>query len=222
MGEAAGLASWVAAVPLMAQGYHAEMASRARDLREHATIYPPQDRIFHALELTSFDAVKVVILGQDPYHGAGQAHGLAFSVPEGVTPPPSLRNILKEVAQDVYAGRLPSPATDLSRWARQGVLLLNAILTVEAGKPGSHEALGWLALTDAIIAALSARQARLVFMLWGRFAQSKRDKIDDRRHLVLTAPHPSPLSAHRGFFGSGHFSGANAYLEAHGQTPIRW
>ncbi len=191
-------------------------------MRAERTIYPPEGCVFAALELVPFDAVKVVILGQDPYHGENQAHGLAFSVPDGVRLPPSLRNILKEVAQDVGTSAGSVVSTDLTGWATQGVLLLNAILTVEAGQPGSHRALGWLALTDALIEALSEGREHLVFMLWGQFAQSKQGKIDGRRHLILTAPHPSPFSAYRGFFGSGHFSRANAYLEAHGREPIRW
>jgi uracil-DNA glycosylase len=214
------LTSWVSTVRLMAQGYHLRMLSRVRELCENHIIYPPHDSVFAALELVSFDAVKVIILGQDPYHGPNQAHGLSFSVPAGVSAPPSLRNILKEVAQDVGPSALAS--TDLTPWATQGVLLLNAILTVEAGRPGSHSELGWLALTDGIIEALSEGREHLVFILWGRFAQSKQTAIDNRRHLVLTAAHPSPFSAHRGFFGSRHFSRANAYLELHGREPIQW
>jgi uracil-DNA glycosylase len=214
------LTSWVAAVRLMAEGYHTKMLDRVCRLREDRTLYPPADRVFAALELVPFHAVKVVILGQDPYHGEHQAHGLAFSVPEGVPEPPSLRNVFKEVARDAGSSSLES--TDLTRWAVQGVLLLNAILTVEAGKPGSHRDLGWLALTDGIIEALSAGREHVVFMLWGRFAQSKQSQIDARRHLILTAAHPSPFSAHRGFFGSGHFSKANAYLQEHGHEPILW
>jgi uracil-DNA glycosylase len=198
------------------------MLEKVKAFRKLHTIYPPEDRVFYALQRTPFDAVKVVIVGQDPYHGPCQAHGLAFSVPEGIKAPPSLRNIFREVAEDVYNGELPSDSTDLSRWAEQGVLLLNASLTVEAGAAGSHADLGWTALTDAIIAQLSERRDHLVFLLWGRYAQSKKPLIDAQRHLVLTAPHPSPLSAYRGFFGCRHFSQANAYLEAHGRAPIAW
>jgi uracil-DNA glycosylase len=220
--EETALASWVAAVPLMAEGYHKQLLSRVDELRKECTIYPPKGRVLAVLELVPFDAVKVVILGQDPYHGENQAQGLAFSVPEGVAMPPSLRNIFREVGRDVGMRQSSHPSTDLTRWTTEGVLLLNTILTVEAGKPGSHRELGWLALTDAIIQSLSEGREHLVFMLWGRFAQSKQDRINHRRHLILTAAHPSPLSAHRGFLGSGHFSAANAYLQAHGQEPIRW
>jgi uracil-DNA glycosylase len=178
--------------------------------------------VLRALEAIPFGAVRVVIVGQDPYHGDGQADGLAFSVAEEVQAPPSLRNIFREIADDIYGGDPPDLSTDLSRWAEQGVLLLNASLTVEAGKAGSHRKLGWMRLTDAIIKCLSAQRRHLVFMLWGRFAQSKVPLIDDGRHLILEAPHPSPLSAYRGFFGCGHFSRANAYLVEHGRTPITW
>jgi len=216
------LGTWESAVPLMSAGYHHEMLARTEALRDSSTIYPPTDRVLFALEALAFDDVKVVIVGQDPYHGPGQADGLAFSVPDEVKAPPSLRNILKEIGDDVYGGDPPARSTDLSHWARQGVLLLNASLTVEGAKAGSHRKLGWLALTDDIIAQLSARRDHLVFLLWGRYAQSKRDAIDGRRHLVLEAPHPSPLSAYRGFFGCRHFSKANAHLQEHGMAPIIW
>jgi uracil-DNA glycosylase len=216
------LASWTAAVPMMGEGYHEEVLQRVNALRAGQTIYPARERVVHALRLLPFGRVKVVIVGQDPYHGAGQADGLAFSVPEGVPAPPSLRNILQEVAEDVYGGAPPTFPTDLTRWARQGVLLLNASLTVEAGRAGSHRHLGWMALTDAIIAQLSADREHLVFMLWGRFAGSKRALIDGHRHLVLEAPHPSPLSAYRGFLGCRHFSKANAYLAHFGLAQIVW
>jgi uracil-DNA glycosylase len=216
------LISWVSAVRLMAEGYHTQMLAKVGKLRADRVIYPPEGSVFTALELVPFDAVKVVILGQDPYHGENQAHGLAFSVPDGVRTPPSLRNIFKEVARSGGEAASPSCSTDLTRWATQGVLLLNAILTVEARRPGSHSELGWLALTDNIIEALNAGREHLVFMLWGQYAQSKQDKIDGHRHLILAAAHPSPFSAHRGFFGSDHFSKANSYLEAHGRIPIRW
>lgn len=220
--EMSHLNTWIESVPLMQQGYHQELLDKVDALRDGKTIYPPPEQVLYALEVTPFDAVKVVIVGQDPYHGAGQAHGLAFSVPEEVKAPPSLRNIFKEIAQDVYDGTLPTDNTDLSRWAEQGVLLLNASLTVEAGNAGSHSKLGWMALTDGIIANLSNRREHLVFMLWGRFAQSKAELIDGDRHLILEAAHPSPFSAHRGFFGCAHFSKANAYLRAHGEAPIVW
>ena len=214
--------TWLDAVPLLREGYHESLLARVEALRVAATIYPPREQVFRALELTSFDAVRVVLLGQDPYHGPGQAHGLAFSVPEGCKTPPSLRNIFKEIAADVYGGDAPPFSTDLTRWAEQGVLLLNATLTVEAGKAGSHQALGWQALTDQIVETLSRAREGLVFILWGRHAQAKRALIDPARHLLLEAAHPSPLSAHQGFFGCRHFSQANAYLAARGTTPIRW
>jgi uracil-DNA glycosylase len=216
------LETWETRVPLLAEGYHREMLATVDELRQTTTIYPPPGRVFYALAMTPFHAVRVVIVGQDPYHGPGQADGLAFSVPEVVKAPPSLRNIFKEVQRDVYDGQPRSFSTDLTRWAKQGVLLLNASLTVEAGKAASHRDLGWHRLTDQIIAQLSAGRESLVFMLWGSHAQSKRPLIAAPRHLVLEAPHPSPLSAHRGFFGCGHFSQANAYLVAHGHAPIVW
>jgi len=215
-------ANWTAAIPRLQAGDHQALSATVARLRQEQTIYPPQAQLFTALELTPFAAVKVVLLGQDPYHGPGQAHGLAFSVPEGVKPPPSLRNIFKEVSADVYGGNPPDFSTDLSRWAEQGVLLLNTVLTVEAGRAGSHRSLGWQALTDQIVAQLSRQREHLVFMLWGNQAQAKRPMLDPARHLILEAAHPSPLSAHRGFLGCGHFSQANRYLTAHGLSPIRW
>lgn len=184
------------------------------------TLYPPADQVFRALELTPFDAVKLVILGQDPYHGPGQAHGLSFSVQDGVKLPPSLVNIYKELEQDVGISR-PTHG-DLSAWARQGVLLLNSVLTVEQGNAGAHQGKGWESFTDAVIERLNRERDQLVFMLWGSYAQKKGQFIDRDRHCVLQAPHPSPLSAHRGWFGSGHFSAANVYLRGTGQTPIDW
>jgi uracil-DNA glycosylase len=207
---------------MMQAGYHEQLLEEVNALRRSSVIYPPPGRVLRALEAIPFGAVRVVIVGQDPYHGDGQADGLAFSVAEEVQAPPSLRNIFREIADDIYGGDPPDLSTDLSRWAEQGVLLLNASLTVEAGKAGSHRKLGWMRLTDAIIKCLSAQRRHLVFMLWGRFAQSKVPLIDDGRHLILEAPHPSPLSAYRGFFGCGHFSRANAYLVEHGRTPITW
>ena len=183
-------------------------------------MYPAGGNIFAAFDATPFDQVKVVIVGQDPYHGPGQANGLAFSVSPGVRMPPSLLNIFKEVQVETGA---PIPADgDLSRWARQGVLLLNSTLTVRAHQPRSHASIGWEPFTDAAIDALNRRRNGLVFMLWGADAIRKGRNIDHTRHLVLTSPHPSPLSAHRGFFGNGHFSAANQYLSAHGQAPITW
>lgn len=183
-------------------------------------VYPPGARIFAALDGTPFDAVKVVILGQDPYHGPGQAHGLCFSVLPGVATPPSLENIFKEIERDLGIAR-PDHGC-LLPWARQGVLLLNAVLTVERGQAGSHQGKGWETFTDACIEALNREREHLVFLLWGSYAQAKGKLIDRQRHLVLKAPHPSPLSAHRGFLGCGHFSRTNAYLRGRGQTAIDW
>jgi uracil-DNA glycosylase len=220
--ESPYLDTWQAHIPLMAAGYHRDLVAKVDVLRQNVTVYPPPERVFYALKTTPFDTVQVVIVGQDPYHGPGQADGMAFSVPDGVKAPPSLRNIFKEIQRDVYDDQPRSFSTDLSRWATQGVLLLNAALTVEAHQAGSHKNLGWHALTDQIIAQLSSERDHLVFLLWGSHAQSKRDLIDAAHHLILEAPHPSPLSAYRGFFGCGHFSQANAYLAAHGGTPIVW
>jgi uracil-DNA glycosylase len=184
------------------------------------TIYPPGALIFNAFRHAPFEAVKVVVLGQDPYHGPGQAHGLSFSVPDGVPPPPSLQNIYKELERDLG---IPRPSTgNLTPWAEQGVLLLNAVLTVEQAKPGSHQNRGWEEFTDAAIASLAEDRDGLVFLLWGAYAQAKGRVIDNRRHCVLRAPHPSPLSAHRGFLGCGHFSAANRYLQGRGVKPINW
>ena len=186
-------------------------------------IYPPHGQRLAALELTPLDAVKVVILGQDPYHGPGQAHGLCFSVLPGVRVPPSLQNIYKEIEADLG---LPRPAHGtLTRWAQQGVLLLNNALTVEDGRAGSHQNLGWEAITDAAVAAVAAGPNPCVFMLWGAHAQKKATRVpglNGGQHLVLKAAHPSPLSAHNGFFGCRHFSQANAFLEAHGRKAIDW
>lgn len=190
------------------------------ELRAGKTIYPPPKQIFSALDATPFDNVKVVILGQDPYHGPGQAHGLCFSVQPGVPIPPSLRNMYLEIQNDL--GIAMPRHGHLTRWAEQGVLLLNAVLTVEQGLAGSHQGKGWEGFTDAVIDHLNREREGLVFMLWGSYAQAKGRLIDPRRHLVLKAPHPSPLSAHRGFLGCRHFSIANAYLEEHGQAPIDW
>lgn len=189
-------------------------------------IYPPQSEVFNALTLTPFHTVQVVIIGQDPYHGPNQAHGLAFSVPQSTRVPPSLKNICTEIQRDVEPwNAMPHhrpPHGCLVSWAQQGVLLLNAVLTVEAGKPGSHAQNGWEQFTDAVIHYLNDRHEGLVFLLWGSSAQKKAAFVDTRRHLVLVAPHPSPLSAYRGFIGCGHFSKANNYLLAHGKKPIDW
>ena len=185
-----------------------------------ARIYPPGRDIFAAFDATPFDAVKVVILGQDPYHGAGQAHGLCFSVLPGVPVPPSLLNIYKELERDT--GFIRPDHGCLLPWARRGVLLLNSVLTVEDGKPGSHQGRGWEGFTDHVVDVLNRECEQLVFLLWGSYAQKKGAVIDGRRHRVLKAPHPSPLSAHRGFLGCGHFSAANQYLGRCGKTPIDW
>lgn len=188
--------------------------------RNGATVYPPGPLIFNALDSTPFDQVKVVILGQDPYHGPGQAHGLCFSVREGVPPPPSLVNIFRELVDDLKVA--PPACGNLQRWAEQGVLLLNAVLTVERGRAGAHQGKGWERFTDRIVAELNDHRDGLVFLLWGSYAMRKGAGIDRSRHLVLTAPHPSPLSAHRGFFGCRHFSRTNDYLQRNGKEPIRW
>lgn len=183
--------------------------------------YPPGKLIFNAFNQTAVDQVKVVIIGQDPYHGQGQAHGLSFSVPEGIALPPSLINIYKELQTDL--GIPPKPNGDLTSWARQGVLLLNATLTVRASQAGSHQNKGWEVFTDAVITKLTAKNSGLVFMLWGGYAKKKGKKIDANKHCVLTSGHPSPLSANRGYwFGNKHFSKANNYLIAQGKTPISW
>ncbi|NVJ61247.1 MAG: uracil-DNA glycosylase [Gammaproteobacteria bacterium] len=182
-------------------------------------IYPSANNVFNAIKLTELDKTKVVILGQDPYHGPGQAHGLAFSVPDGIKHPPSLRNIFKELSTDLNAN-IPTSG-NLSNWAKQGVLLLNTVLTVEQGLAHSHKDKGWETFTDRLIHKLSEHANHLVFMLWGSHAQKKQPLID-ARHTILKAPHPSPLSAHRGFFGCKHFSQANQALQNHNQPPINW
>ena len=183
-------------------------------------IFPPEPLVFNAFNHTPFEQVRVVIIGQDPYHGEGQAHGLSFSVPEGIKPPPSLVNIFKEIESDL--GVAMSGLGDLTPWANQGVLLLNAMLTVEQASAGSHQKKGWEAFTDAAIAALNAEREGLVFLLWGGYAQKKCKAIDQTKHLVLQSAHPSPLSVYRGFYGSKPFSQINQYLTARGQTPIQW
>ncbi|MCA6129077.1 uracil-DNA glycosylase [Thalassolituus oleivorans] len=183
-------------------------------------IFPPEPLVFNAFNHTPFEQVRVVIIGQDPYHGLGQAHGLSFSVPEGIKPPPSLVNIFKEMESDL--GIAMSGHGDLTPWANQGVLLLNAMLTVEQANAGSHQKKGWEAFTDAAIAALNAEREGLVFLLWGGYAQKKCKAIDQTKHLVLQSAHPSPLSVYRGFYGSKPFSQINQYLTARGQTPIQW
>ncbi len=185
------------------------------------TIYPAGKNIFNAFELTHFNDLKVVILGQDPYHGAGQAHGLSFSVLPGVKPPPSLVNIFKEIRSDIGI-QMPSDFGDLAHWAKQGVLLLNAALTVRAGEPFSHAKSGWAQFTDAVIQKISEEKENVVFLLWGKFAQEKQSLIDENSHHVLTAAHPSPFSADKGFFGCKHFSKTNELLVKDGKAPIDW
>ncbi len=184
------------------------------------TIYPPGGLIFNAFNTTPFDEVKVVILGQDPYHGTGQAHGLSFSVPKGIPPPPSLINIYKELKEDIG---MPIPSHgNLTHWAEQGVLLLNASLTVRANEPMSHAKIGWAEFTDGVISKVSTLKEHAVFMLWGKFAQEKQALVDETKHLVLKAAHPSPFSADKGFFGCKHFSKANDWLISKGIAPIDW
>jgi uracil-DNA glycosylase len=190
------------------------------ELAAGKTIFPPQGAWFRALELTPLDKVRVVILGQDPYHGPGQAHGLCFSVPPGVRPPPSLVNIYKELGRDLGLPRPPHGF--LEHWARQGVLLLNSVLTVEMAKAASHSKKGWEPFTDAIIARVNDKAEPVVFMLWGAYAHKKAANVDGRRHLLLKAAHPSPLSAHAGFLGCKHFSQCNAFLVSNGLPPIDW
>ena len=200
--------------------YFAELTDFVRAEYKSYRIYPPGSQIFNAFNLCPFDKVKVVIIGQDPYHGPGQAHGLCFSVNDGVPFPPSLRNIFKEVNADTGA---PIPQSgNLTRWATQGVLLLNATLTVREHSAGSHQRRGWETFTDAVIRIISEQKSKVVFILWGAYAQSKASLIDSSRHLVLRSVHPSPLSAHAGFFGNHHFSLANDYLVRNGFTSIDW
>lgn len=200
--------------------YFEKLTGFVREEYAAKTIYPPAKLIFNAFDICPFDKVKVVIVGQDPYHEPGQAHGLCFSVTDGVQIPPSLVNIYKEIEDDL--GKPAPRSGDLTRWARQGVLLLNATLTVQAHRAGSHQGKGWEEFTDAAIRHLAEERDHLVFILWGAYAQKKGAAIDANRHLVLKSPHPSPLSAHRGFFGNRHFSKANEYLLAHNREPIDW
>lgn len=217
--------SWRAALAPVLQSTQTQQLLRFLDAEEASgkRIYPPHDSRFRAFALTPLEAVKAVVLGQDPYHGAGQAHGLAFSVPEGVKVPPSLVNIYKELASDIGGAR-PGHG-NLEHWADQGVLLLNTSLSVEDGRAGSHQNKGWEAITDAAIAAVAARDEPSVFLLWGNHARRKAKRVPgllDGRHLVLTSAHPSPLSARNGFFGCRHFSQANAFLQANGRGTIDW
>ncbi len=206
--------------PEFEKEYFIKLTEFVRSEYSRTTVYPPAKQIFNAFDQCPFDKTKVVIIGQDPYHGPGQAHGLCFSVAEGVPNPPSLQNIFKEILSDL--GK-PMPANgDLTRWARQGVLLLNATLTVQAHQAGSHQRKGWEEFTDAAIRHLAEEREHLVFILWGAYAQKKGAFIDRSKHLVLTSAHPSPLSAYNGFFGNKHFSRANEYLKAHGIAEIEW
>lgn len=202
--------------------YFKNLAQRVKEeySDKSKNIYPPGNKIFAAFDACPFNDTKVVIIGQDPYHGAGQANGLCFSVNPGIKMPPSLVNIMTEVSQDTGVG-MPQDG-NLKRWADQGVLLLNSTLTVREGMAASHSGIGWEEFTDAVVEKLNNEKENLVFLLWGSHAIKKGEKIDRNKHLVLTSPHPSPLSAHRGFFGNHHFSRANEYLIAHGKTPIKW
>ncbi|MBR1681756.1 MAG: uracil-DNA glycosylase [Bacteroidaceae bacterium] len=202
------------------QPYFEQLTAFVRQEYAAGPCYPPGSKIFNAFNTTPFDRVKVVILGQDPYHEPGQAMGLSFSVPEGVALPPSLRNIYGEIQQEL--GTPPPASGDLTRWAQQGVLLLNATLTVRRGQAGSHQGRGWETFTDAAIRALAREREHLVFLLWGSYAGQKAQFIDSARHLVLRSAHPSPLSAYRGFFGNHHFQLCNDYLIQHGIVPIEW
>ena len=200
--------------------YFEQLTNFVRDAYTHHQIFPPAKLIFNAFDLCPFDKVKVVIIGQDAYHGLGQAHGLSFSVNENIPLPPSLKNIYQEIRSDL--GIQPLSHGNLERWAKQGVLLLNATLTVQTDLAGSHQKKGWETFTDSAIKAVAEEKEHVVFLLWGNYAQQKAQYIDRTKHLVLTAVHPSPLSAHRGFFGCKHFSQANQYLKEHGLEPINW
>ncbi len=202
--------------------YFSALTTFVKEEYRTATIYPHPKNIFRAFDLCPFEKVKVVILGQDPYHGEHQANGLAFAVEDTTRIPPSLQNIFKEIQTDLGGEAQPPKDGNLTHWAKQGVLLLNATLTVRAHAPGSHQAHGWEKFTDAVVRALSEEREHLVFMLWGKYAKAKGAHIDRRKHLVLEAAHPSPFSAHTGFFGCKHFSRANEYLVAHNELPIRW
>lgn len=200
--------------------YYQELQAFVQKRRAEVRVFPEEKNVFTALELTPFESVKVVILGQDPYHGFGQAHGLSFSVQKGTPLPPSLKNIYKELQEDI-GGELPTEG-DLSHWAKQGVLLLNTVLTVEEGNANSHKGMGWERLTNRLIESLNGLKLPVIFILWGKPAQDKEKLITNPNHVILKAPHPSPLSAYRGFFGSKPFSKVNDILIQQGQTPIRW
>ena len=204
----------------MQKDYYQELQAFVQKRRAEVRVFPEEKNVFTALELTPFESVKVVILGQDPYHGFGQAHGLSFSVQKGIPLPPSLKNIYKELQEDI-GGDLPTEG-DLSHWAKQGVLLLNTVLTVEEGNANSHKGMGWERLTNRLIESLNELNHPVIFILWGKPAQDKEKLITNPNHVILKAPHPSPLSAYRGFFGSKPFSRVNDILIQQGQTPIRW
>ncbi len=219
---------WEETIPLMNQGYHKKLVEKAyRHESNREKVFPPRELVFNAMRITSFDGLRVVIIGQDPYFNehpklGPEAHGLCFSVKEGIPHPPSLRNIFKEVNETVYQGRKQTMSSDLTRWAKQGVLLLNASLSVISGKPNSHSNLGWHELTDNIIETIANKKEHIVFMLWGAFAQKKEKLINHSKHLVLKTSHPSPLSAYRGFLGSQVFVQCNRYLMEHRSSPVEW
>ena len=204
----------------MQKDYYQELQAFVQKRRSEVRVFPEEKNVFNALELTPFESVKVVILGQDPYHGFGQAHGLSFSVQKGIPLPPSLKNIYKELQEDI-GGELPTEG-DLSHWAKQGVLLLNTVLTVEEGNANSHKGMGWERLTNRLIESLNELNHPVIFILWGKPAQDKEKLITNPSHVILKSPHPSPLSAYRGFFGSKPFSRINDILIQQGQIPIRW
>ena len=213
--------SWKNALnEIFSQDFFSQLTTFVRDEYQSHQVFPPGKEIFNAFWHCPLEKVKVVILGQDPYHGPGQAHGLSFSVKPGIPFPPSLLNILKEIRQDI--GKDMPPNGDLTRWAHQGVFLLNATLTVRAHQAGSHQNRGWEQFTDEVIKVINHHRENVVFLLWGAYAQKKSALIDENRHLILKAPHPSPLSAHRGFLGCGHFSKTNQFLESKGFQPIDW
>ncbi len=202
------------------QPYFLKLSAEIENSYKQGPVFPAKEGVYKAFHLCPLSEVKVVVLGQDPYHGDGQAHGLAFSVPDGIKIPPSLRNIYKELESDL--GIPPRLSGNLEGWAKQGVLLLNSTLTVLPGQPGSHQGLGWETFTDAVIKTISTERQHVVFILWGKYAEAKGRLIDQNKHLVLNAPHPSPFSAYTGFFGCRHFSQANEYLRKHNQQPIDW
>lgn len=210
-------------VPAIQNKDHLRLLEKFEQLRQQQCIYPATTAVFYAFERLPLDDIKVIILGQDPYHGPGQAHGLSFSVPDSIQSPPSLKNIFKEIRRDIYPGAEAfQMSSDLTRWADQGVFLLNSVLTVKAGTAGSHRNMGWEQLTDDVIQTISGERSHCVFMLWGKAAQQKEHFINPDKHLILTTSHPSPLGAYRGFNGCGHFSKANRYLIQHGKQPIEW